>query len=105
MEDTPSTIDRGYADVPPCNIYSSDRMRHREPLKDRHRMCDAITRVEHDSGCTTRRVESKHGLDGGKEGRDVERLKEDLGGDVSVLTRVEWGFSQEYGMLQVVVKR
>ena len=39
--------------------------------------------------------QGEDGLDRGKEGRHVERLKEDLGSHVSVLTRIQRCFSQQ----------
>ena len=45
-----------------------------------HRMGDAITRVQHDTGSPAGSVQGQHGLNGHVHGGHVERLEHDLHG-------------------------
>lgn len=57
-------------------------------------MGDTIARIEDDTGRAARRVKRENGLDRGEKGRDVESFEKDLGGYISVLSRVERCFSK-----------
>jgi len=50
--------------VAPGKVEAGDRVRQRVPLVDRHRVGDAVARVENDTGGAARGVEREHGLDG-----------------------------------------
>lgn len=50
--------------VTPSQVEASDRVRQRVPLVDRHRVGDAVARVEHDARGAPGGVQREHGLDG-----------------------------------------
>merc|ERR1712142_1356104 len=56
---------------------------------------DTITRIEHDTSCTSRSVERKYSLDGNIHSWGVESFEHDLGHLFTVSFWVEWGFSKE----------
>merc|ERR1712079_688439 len=60
---------------------------------------DTIARVEDNAGGTARGVEGKHSLDGDVHSGGVEGLEHDLGHLLPVGLGVEWGLSQEDGVL------
>ena len=68
-------------------------------LVDGHGVGDTVTGVEHDTGGTSGGVQREHGLDGYVHGWGVEGLEHDLGHLLSVGLGVEWGLSQQNGML------
>jgi hypothetical protein len=49
-------LEQPVRNAPSRDIYSANSMRHREPLEDWYRVCDTITRVKDDAGCSTGRV-------------------------------------------------
>jgi len=57
-------------------------------------MGDSIAGIEHYTCCSTGCIEGEHSLDGGVEGRHIERLEEDLCSCISIGTRVERGLSK-----------
>ena len=59
---------------------------------------DTITRIEHDTGGTSRSVEGEDGLDGDVEGGGVEGLEHDLGHLLTVGLRVKGSLSKEDGV-------
>lgn len=48
--------------IPPSNINSSYRVRHRETFKYRDCMCNAVSRVQYDAGSPPRRVSVTHSI-------------------------------------------
>ena len=62
-------------------------------------MRDAIASVEYNACSAAGSVEGQDGLDGAIESWNIEGLKEDLGGCISVCTWVEWWFCEEDWML------
>merc|ERR1711953_1254592 len=60
---------------------------------------DTITRVHDNTSGTTRSVEGEDSLDGNIHGGHVEGLKHDLGHLFTVGLGVQWGLSQENGLL------
>jgi hypothetical protein len=68
-------------------------------LKDGHGVRNAITRVKHATGSTTRGIQRKNGLDVDVHGGDVEGLEHDLSHELLVLLRVEGSLSKEDGVL------
>lgn len=70
-------------------VYSSNGMGHGETFENGNSMSDTIARIEDDTGCAARRVERENGLNRGEECWDVECFEKDLGGYISVLSRVE----------------
>jgi len=56
-------------------IQTQDGVRQRVALVDRHSVCDAVARVQHDTCCTTAGVQRQHGLDSDVHRRRVERLE------------------------------
>merc|ERR1711974_85170 len=60
---------------------------------------DTITRVHDDTSGTARCIEGKDSLDGNIHGGHVEGLKHDLGHLFTVGLGVQWGLSQEDGLL------
>ena len=68
-------------------------------LIDGHGVGDTITRVEHDTGGTSRGVQGQHGLDGHVHGWGVEGLEHDLGHLFTVGLGVEGSLSQQHRVL------
>ena len=68
-------------------------------LVDGNGVGDTITRVENDTGGTSRGVEGEHGLDGDVHGGGIEGLEHDLCHLLSVGLGVEGSLSQQYGVL------
>merc|ERR1719300_1465776 len=64
-------------------------------LIDGDTVCDTVTGVHHDSGCTSRGVQRQHSLDVHVHGRCVEGLKHDLGHLLPVGLGVERCLGQE----------
>ena len=60
---------------------------------------DTITRVENDTGGTSRGVEGEHGLDGNVHGWGVEGLEHDLCHLLTVGFGVEGSLSQQHRVL------
>ncbi len=60
---------------------------------------DTITRVEDDTGGTTRGIEGEHGLNGDIHGRGRESLEHDLGHLLAVSLGVKGSLSQKDGVL------
>jgi len=60
---------------------------------------DTITRVHDDTGGTARGVKGEDSLDGNIHGGHVEGLEHDLGHLLTVSLGVQWGLSQEDGLL------
>ena len=74
-------------------------MGERETLVNGDSVRNTITRVEDNTGGTTRRVEREHSLDGDVERWRVKRLEHDLGHLLTVGLRVERGLGEQHGML------
>ena len=68
-------------------------------LIDGHSVGDTITRVEHDTGGTSRSVQREHGLDGDVHGWGVEGLEHDLCHLLAVGLGVEGSLSQQNRVL------
>ena len=68
-------------------------------LVDGNGVGDTITRVENDTGGTSRGVQGEHGLDGDVHGGGVKGLEHDLCHLLSVGLGVEGSLSQQYGVL------
>ncbi len=68
-------------------------------LVDGDSVGDTITRVEHDTGGTSRGIQGQHSLDGNVHGWGVEGLEHDLGHLLTVGLGVEGGLSQQDWML------
>ena len=68
-------------------------------LIDGNGVGDTITRVEHDTGGTSRCVEGEHGLDGNVHGRGVEGLEHDLCHLLTVGLGVQGSLSQQHRVL------
>ena len=62
-------------------------------------MGDTVTAVQHNPGGPARGVQGEHGLDGDIHGGGVEGLEHDLGHLLPVGLGVEWGLSEEDGVL------
>ncbi len=68
-------------------------------LVDGDSVGNTITRVENDTGGTSRCIEGEHGLDGNVHGWSVEGLKHDLRHLLTVGLGVEGSLSQQYRVL------
>ena len=68
-------------------------------LVDGHSVGDTITRVEHDTGGTSRGVQGQHSLDGHIHGWGVEGLEHDLGHLLTVGLGIEGSLSQQHRVL------
>ena len=42
--------------LPACDVYPADGVRHGETFEDRHRVRYAISRIENDTCCSARRI-------------------------------------------------
>ncbi|KAH3667442.1 hypothetical protein OGAPHI_003091 [Ogataea philodendri] len=90
-------------------VNSHDSVWKRETSVDRNNVSNTITRVQNNTGSSTRRVKRQHSLDRNVESRNVERFKQDLGHLFSVGLRVHWSLSQQdwvlfWGNSQLVVE-
>ncbi len=68
-------------------------------LVDGYGVRNTITRVEHDTGGTSRGIEREHSLDGNVHSWSVEGLEHDLGHLLTVSLGVEGSLSQKYWVL------
>ena len=82
-------------EVPACHIKTENGVGESVTLVDGDCVGDTITRIEHNTGGTTRRVERQHGLDGNVHGWRVEGFKHDLGHPLPVGLGVEWGLCEQ----------
>jgi hypothetical protein len=71
-------LDEVVGEIASGKVETEDRVRERETFVDGHSVRDTITRVKHDTGRTTGRVQGQDGLDRDVECRRVERLEHDL---------------------------
>jgi len=80
-------------------VQTEDGMGESITLIDGDIVGDTITRVHDHASGTARGIEGKDSLDGNIHGGHVEGLKHDLGHLFTVSLGVEWGLSQEDGLL------
>ena len=92
-------LDQELREVTAGQIDTKDGVRERETLVDRDGVGDTITGVEHDTGCTTGRIQGEDGLDGDVEGGSVEGLEHDLCHILLVCLGIERRFGEEDGVL------
>merc|ERR550517_948457 len=64
-----------------------------------HGMRDTITRIQHDSSCSSRCIQRQHSLNSNVHCRGVECLKHNLSHFLSVSFRVKRSFGQKYRVL------
>lgn len=82
-------LDEVVGQISTGQIKTQNGVRKGETLVNGDSVRDTISRVEHDTGGSTRSVQGQDGLDRDVEGRGVEGLEHDLGHLFSVLFRVK----------------
>jgi hypothetical protein len=87
------------SEITSSQVQSHDGVGEGITFVDGDGVADTITDVKNDSGGTSRSVKGKYGLDGNIHGGAVESLEHDLGHLFSVGLRVQWGLSEENGVL------
>lgn len=92
-------LDEELGEVTAGKIDTEDRMGKRETFVNGDSVGDTITRVENDTGCTTRSVERENGLDSDIESRSVKCLEHDLSHLLAIGLGVERGLREQDGML------
>ena len=92
-------LDQELREVTAGQIDTEDGVRERETLVDRDGVGDTVTRVKHDTGCTTGRVQREHGLDSDVECGCVECLEHDLGHLLAIGLGVKRGLGEKDGVL------
>ena len=81
--------------VTSSQVQTEDGVGESVSLVDGDSVGDTITRVEHDTGGTSRGIQRQHSLDGNVHGGGVEGLEHDLGHLLTVGLGVEGGLSQQ----------
>lgn len=92
-------LDEVLGQVTAGKVETENGVGERETLVDGHSVGDTVTRVEDDTGSTTRRVQRQDGLDRDVERGRVERLKHDLSHLFAVLLGVQGRLGQQDGVL------
>uniref|UniRef100_A0A1Y1KA12 Uncharacterized protein n=1 Tax=Photinus pyralis TaxID=7054 RepID=A0A1Y1KA12_PHOPY len=87
------------SEVTASHVNTSNGVRKSETLIDGDNVSDTITRVEDDTGSTTRGVKRQDGLDRDVEGGGVEGLENNLGHLLTVGLGVDGSLSQQDGVL------
>ena len=77
------------------HVDTGDGVWESETLVDWHNVSDSVTRVEDDTGGTSRGVQGEHSLDGDVEGWCVEGLEDNLCHLLSVALWVDWGLGEQ----------
>ena len=88
-------LDEELGEITAGKIDTEDGMRHGETFVDGDSVGDTVTRVEHDTSCTTGRVKGEDGLNRDVERGRVEGLEHDLGHLFPVSLGVKRSLSQE----------
>merc|ERR1719507_968991 len=88
-------LDHVLRHVPAGQVQAENGMRQCEALVDGHRVCDAITGVQHETRCPPRSIQGEHCLDLDVHLRHVEGLKHDLRHSLAVRLGVHWGLGQQ----------
>lgn len=91
-------LDQVVGQVSTGQVETQDGVGQRETLVDGNSVGDTISRVENDTGCSTRSVQRQDGLDRDVESGGVEGLEHDLGHLLSVLLRVKRSLGEQDGV-------
>ena len=88
-------LDEEIGEITTSEIETEDSVGESETFVDGDSVCNTITRIENDTGRSSRCVQRKHGLDSNVKGGGVERFEHDLGHLFTVSLGVKRGLSQE----------
>ena len=92
-------LDQVVGKITTSKIETEDGMGEGETFVDGDCVGDTVTRIQDDTGGTTRSVEGQDGLNCDVESRGVKSLEHDLGHLFTVGLGVEGGLSEQYGVL------